>query len=263
MSGSRHRALPRCAKASARQRYRCGSNCSRSEGRGRARAPDTIFSSVSRPPAMTAPPRRPPRCSKAHTTPQQRSPGHGALPKAGRETAERLKPAASCLLPLLPGRWAPPPPEGLGSPGGEQAGRGGAALPIQSRVVEGAAQRVRGCPLSTGGAAAVVSRERQARAAGRVAALARAAAPDPTWRKVRGGARAQGRAGPRPPAARGAPPAGVAFAPAGDRGQPLCRAPIAPLGGTDSALPAVARAGCPRGECEIAGRGSALPGAAG
>lgn len=46
LSGSR--ALLRRANASARRRYRCGSQRGRSEGRGRALAPRTIFSSVSR-----------------------------------------------------------------------------------------------------------------------------------------------------------------------------------------------------------------------
>lgn len=115
-------------------------------------------------------------------------------------------------------------------------------------------------PERVGGGVPLVSRERQARASGRAAALARAAAPDPTWRKVRGGARVRGRAGPRPPGARVAPLAGVASPFARGPGQPPCGASAFSLCGTGSALPAAGGPGRPRGEREMAGRGLPCPG---
>lgn len=204
-----------------------------------AKAVDVPWPRVPFSPASPAPTAGPHEAAAAITSARRLDRRGKRNPTAGK-TSRRLPPAAA-----LPGRCR-----------GAGPGRGGAASTKRGGAKGGPARL---------GLPAVVSRERQARAAGRAAALARAAAPDPTWRKVRGGARAGRRP---PPAAPGAPAAGVVFAPAGDRGQLLCRAAVAAVCETGSALPAVAGAGRPpgwmwnggEGLCPARGRGLTPPG---
>lgn len=133
--------------------------------------PPVLGGVFQRSPAVPAP-----RSGRDHRTPPQ--PGN-RLPRAA---------TAGSTAPQAPG-CAPRRGERAPGQSGRRRGKAGQRGRRRDNAGEGGItrrERLRLISAAGSGAVALLSRDRRALAPGRAAALARAAAPEPTWRKVRG-----------------------------------------------------------------------------